>query len=147
MAQLCWSIAPRSNGPAIYCLAVSLLFHLTVLLFCHFIVLLFYRLATSLACCSGVLLLYCYTVSLFQHLTIVSFFHSPLLSAFVGCPPRFAITKRFCFCWVLSAFRHHWESSAFAIAGRFRFSRLSGALSERLSPSPSLGDPPPTVLR
>jgi hypothetical protein len=146
MAQVCWSIVPKSNSPAIHCFAVLLLFHITILLSCHFIVSLFYRLATSLACCSGVLSLYCYTVSLFHHLTIVSFFHSPLLSAFVGCPLLFAITKHFCFCWALSAFRHHWESSAFAISGRFCFSQLSGALSGRLSPSPSLGDPPPTVF-
>ena len=129
MAQVCCSIVPKSNSPAIHCFAVSLLFHITILLSCHFIVSLFYRLATSLACCPGVSSLYCYTVSLFHHLTIISFFHSPLLSAFVGYPPLFAITKRFCFFWALSAFHHHqtlplfavvrhpqWASFAFAIA-------------------------------
>jgi hypothetical protein len=66
---------------------------------------------------------------------------TPHLPFFAERLPLFAITRRL----LLSAFSG--RSPPFAITRHFRFPLLSGTLSGRLLPSPSLGDPLPTAFR
>ena len=68
---------------------------------------------------------------------------TPHLPLFAERPLLFTFAGRLLL--PLSAFSGRFPP--FTITRRFRFSLLSGALSGRLSPSPSLGDPPPTAFR